>query len=67
MRLIIACCVLMILNSCATVKTPSDYSKDRLSEDSINWEYQSRNDMMDMPDGGDTFKNRNINFTGFTY
>lgn len=57
----------MTLCSCATIKTPSDYTNDRANEGKSRWEYQSRNDMMDMPDGGDTFKNRNMHIFGATY
>ena len=57
----------MTLSSCATIKTPSNYSNDRANEGKTRWEYQSRNDMMDMPDGGDTFRNRNMHIFGATY
>jgi uncharacterized lipoprotein len=67
MNLFIASCVLMLLSGCASLKTPKDYSNDRDKEDSINWEYSSRNNMMDSPDGGNTFNSRNMNFIGVTY
>lgn len=67
MRFIIACCLLMTLCSCASVKTPYDYSRDGSSEEGARSRYQSRNDVMDMPDGGDTFKNRNMHIFGATY
>lgn len=67
MRFIITLCLLILLSGCVTLKTPSDYSAQRNSEDNITWEYSARDDMMDLPDGGSTFKSRNINFIGVTY
>jgi hypothetical protein len=56
--------LLICLSGCTTIKTPSDYSKQRLSEDSVSWEYDARDDFMSLPDGGSTFKSRNMNIIG---
>lgn len=68
MQRFIICCLSTVLAGCSTtVRGPDYYSQNRLSEDSIGWEYNSRNDFMDMPDGGDTFKSRNMNIIGISY
>jgi len=56
----------VILSSCATIKTPEDYTAQRQAEDSIDWEYESKNNLLDSPDGS-VYYNRNMNLIGVEY
>jgi len=56
--------ILICFSGCTTLKTPQNYAQNRLSEDNIGWEYKARDDFMSTPDGGDTFKSRNMNIIG---
>jgi len=56
------------LTGCASTqyKSPKDYYRQRLSEDSINWGPNTNNNMLDSPDGS-KYHNRTVEFFGATY
>ena len=61
-------CLSLLLTGCATTqyKSPKDYSRQRLQEDSINWGPNTNNNMLDSPDGS-KYHNRTVEIFGATY
>lgn len=58
----------LLLSGCTTVqyKSPEDYYRQRQAEDSINFDFPSKNNMLDSPDGS-SYYNRRVEFFGATY
>ena len=60
--------IALLFTGCATTqyKSPKDYSRQRLQEDSINWGPNTNNNMLDSPDGN-KYYNRTVEIFGATY
>lgn len=57
---------LIILSGCSTVKTPETYYRERLREDSIDWGFKEKNNLLDSQDGS-VYYNRNVKIVGGEY
>lgn len=60
--------LIILLTGCSSTqfKSPEDYYRDRLREDSIKWGPNSRNNILDSQDGS-TYYNRDVQIFGATY
>ena len=60
--------IALLFTGCATTqyKSPKDYSRQRLQEDSINGGPNTNNNMLDSPDGN-KYYNRTVEIFGATY